>query len=420
MSTRRDGGDAREASTMEAGGAEADGQRRSDLEALRMDRGAAASPPPRRRGPRRRRRRLLLAAAAVVLALGAWLLFVGRARPVSLARVVAGDAAAAASVPVLSAAGYIVPGDKIVEIGSRVPGRVGHFLVEEGDRVVAGQPLVELDARPYAHALAQAEARRASAHARLELARHELARGRSLEQQDYLSPQELDRRENEARAATAGLAEAEAAVAGAKLDLEDTVVRAPTAGIVLAKLKEAGEIAVPGGFAGSGDLVRLANMDDVRAEVDVNESDLARIRIGQRAEVTPDALPDERFPASVVKLDPQVDRQKGTLQIEVKLEAPDPRLLPDMSARVSFLADPEARAERGPVTQLPSEAVRRGVDGRTYVWLVEGGRARKRFVETAGLVGEDVRVVKGLVGGEAVVVGEPPAKDGERVVPASP
>jgi len=405
---------------MEGGSADADGRRRSDLEALRMDRGDAASPPPRRGGRRRSRRGLYLAVATALLALGAWLLLAGRARPVTLARVVAGDAAAAASVPVLSAAGYIVPGDKIVEIGSRVPGRVGHFLVEEGDRVVAGQPLVELDARPYEHALARAEARLASARARLDLARQELARGRSLEKQDYLSLQALDRRENEAREATASVDEAEAALESAKLDLDDTVLRAPTAGIVLAKLKEAGEIAVPGGFAGSGDLVRLANMDDVRAEVDVNESDLARIRIGQRAEVTPDALPDERFPAAVVKLDPQVDRQKGTLQIEVKLETPDPRLLPDMSARVSFLADPEQGAKQGPVVQLPSAAVRRGVDGRTYVWLVEGGRAEKRFVETAGLVGEDVRVVKGLVGGEDVVVGDPPEKDGERVAPAAP
>ncbi|HVP30983.1 MAG TPA: efflux RND transporter periplasmic adaptor subunit [Myxococcota bacterium] len=396
---------------------EGKGQLRSDLEALRMDRAEQASPPPRRGRARRSRRPVWIAAGALALGIAVWLLLGGRARPVTLARVSAGDPAAAADVPVLSAAGYIVPADKIVEIGSRVPGRVARFLVEEGDRVTAGQALVELDARPYQHALDEAEARLAGARARVALARQELSRGRNLKEREYLSPEELDKRTNEEQGASAALAEAEAAVERAKLDLDDTVLRAPTAGIVLAKLKDAGEIAVPGGFAGSGDLVRLANMQDVRAEVDVNESDLGRIRMGQRAEVTPDAFPDLRLAAAVVKLDPQVDRQKGTLKIEVKLAAPDPRLLPDMSARVSFLGDATASGQTGPVVQLPSAAVRRGVDGRTYVWTVADGRAHKVFVRTAGLVGEDVRVVDGLTGGEEVVVGDPPEDDGERVAP---
>lgn len=399
-------------------GAATTGQLQSDLEALRMNRSGDAAPVRRRRPGRGRRIALTLAVLVALVLAAAWGL-AGRTRPVTVARARVGDASAAASVPVLSAAGYVVPGDKIVEIGCRVPGRVARFLVDEGDRVAAGQLLVELDPRPFRHALEQAEAVLASSRARLALARHELARGRNLERKDFLSPQELDRRMNEEQSAAAAVEGAEAAVASAKLDLEDSALRAPTPGIVLAKLKEAGEIAVPGGFAGSGDLVRLANMEDVRAEVDVNESDLARIRIGQRAEVTPDAFPEVHFPATVVRLDPQVDRQKGTLKIEAKLAESDARLLPDMSARVSFLADPESVAFQGPVVLLPTAAVRRAVDGRSYVWVVEGGRARQTFIDTAGLVGEDVRVVKGLAGGEEVVVGEPPEKDGERVTPAA-
>ena len=99
------------------------------------------------------------------------------------------------------------------------------------------------------------------------------------------------------------------------------MLRAPTDGVILAKLKEVGEIAVPGGFAGSGDLIRMANLDDLRAEVDVNEADLARVRLGQPAEVVPDAFQDRRYAAEVVKLYPQVNRQKGTLKVEVE----DPR-----------------------------------------------------------------------------------------------
>src|SRR4029453_9227700 len=125
----------------------------------------------------------------------------------------------------------------------------------------------------------------------------------------------------------------------ARVELDYTVLRAPRDGVILAKLKEVGEIAVPGGFAGSGDLIRMANLDDMRAEGDVNEADLPRVRLGQPAEVIPDAYPDATYAASVVKLYPQVNRQKGTLKEEVKVTNADPRLLPDMSVRVNFLAE---------------------------------------------------------------------------------
>jgi RND family efflux transporter MFP subunit len=224
-------------------------------------------------------------------------------------------------------------------------------------------------------------------------------------------------RTNELALAQAAIGEASAALREAELELEHTVLRAPTDAIVLAKLKEAGEIAVPGGFSGSGDLVRLANMTEVRAEIDINESDLPRIHLGQRAEVTPDAAPDTRYPASVVKLYPQVDRQKGTLKVEVRLDAPDARLLPDMSARVSFLGDPPPPGTTGPRVLVPTSAMHRGPDGRSYVWVVAQGRARQTFVEQAGILGDLVRISSGLEGGEELVIGEPPARDGQRVQP---
>src|SRR6185503_4909376 len=99
--------------------------------------------------------------------------------------------------------------------------------------------------------------------------------------------------------------------------------------------KEVGEIAVPGGFEGSGELIRLANLTDLRAEIDVNEADLRRVHLGQPAEITPDAYSDARYAAEVVKMYPQVDRQKGTLKVEVHVVQPDARLLPDMSVRIT-------------------------------------------------------------------------------------
>jgi RND family efflux transporter MFP subunit len=199
------------------------------------------------------------------------------------------------------------------------------------------------------------------------------------------------------------------------VNLDYTTLRAPADGVVLAKLKEVGEIAVPGGFSGSGDLIRLANLTDMRAEVDVNEADLNRVHLGQPAQVTPDAYPDARYAAEVVKLYPQVDRQKGTLKIEVHILEPDAKLLPDMSARVTFLQPPEPGRTSEAAVLVPGAAIRRNAQGDNFVWVVSDGRVRQQRVETGGDVGDKVRITQGLHGGEAVVMSGEPTRDGQRV-----
>ena len=194
-------------------------------------------------------------------------------------------------------------------------------------------------------------------------------------------------------------------------------MRAPTPGIILEKFKEVGEIAVPGGFAGSGELIRMANLEDLRAELDVNESDLARVKMGQPAEVQPDAYSDRRYKAHVVKLYPQINRQKGTLKVEVQIEEPDEWLRPDMSVRVTFLQELEPAAEGAELAQVlaPREAIRKD-GGASFAWVVTEGRLRKQPIETAGERGANAIVSKGLAGGEALVLG--PAEglaEGQRV-----
>jgi HlyD family secretion protein len=283
-----------------------DEQRRADLSSLRIQRD------PVRRAPRRRRRwwipvvLVLIATAAA----GIWAVR-GRPVPVGVAyatRTVPGDSG---PLPVLSGSGYIVTGDRYVSVGVRVAGRIDHYFVEEGQSVKKSEPLVQLDDRDYRAAVAATEARIASARANMSLADADLARGRSLRSQGVISQQEFDVLENKAAVARAAIQQLEAELSETKVNLDYTTLRAPADGVVLAKLKEVGEIAVPGGFAGSGDLVRLANLTDMRAEVDVNEADLNRVHLGQPATVTPDAYPDARYAAAVVKLYPQVDRQKG-------------------------------------------------------------------------------------------------------------
>jgi RND family efflux transporter MFP subunit len=387
---------------------------RDELAALRIDRNA-----PRRE--RNGRGRLALGGALLALLLaGGALAWRVLTRPLAVEVAYAARSepgAAAASGPVLSGSGYVVTGDKYIAIGVRVAGRIDEYLVDESDRVVKGQVLVRLDDRDYRAALARAEAGLRRAEANIALRRKEIQRIRSLRQQDVASQSELDVKENELRVAEAEAAEFRAEIEQAKVNLDYTSLRAPMDGVILAKLKEVGEIAVPGGFAGSGDLIRMANLDDLRAEVDVNESDLARVRLEQPAEVVPDAFPDRRYAARVVKLYPQVNRQKGTLKVEVKIGAPDDWLRPDMSVRIHFLGEARPAEAGAPVVLVPRGALRRE-DGAAFVWVLTGGRLRKQPVRVGTEMGDRVAIAEGLLGGEALVVGDAgDLREGRRVEP---
>jgi HlyD family secretion protein len=387
---------------------------RADLASLRIDRDPAPAATVRRRG----RRKTPIVAGIIVLLLlvvGTWATM-GRTMPVTVAYATLAAAGEAGPMPVLSGSGYIVTGERYVSIGVRVPGRIIRYYVEEGQSVHRDDPLVQIDDRDYRAIVARAEASLELARANRDLGEADRKRGRALRTQGVISQQELDVFENTAEVARATVSQIEAELAQARVNLEYTTLRAPTDGVVLAKLKEVGEIAVPGGFAGSGDLIRIANLSDMRAEVDVNEADLNRVRMGQAAQVAPDAYPDARYAAEVVKLYPQVDRQKGTLKIEVHILQPDARLLPDMSARITFLADPPAAGQaEQPAVLVPAAALRRDGQGTNFVWVVNDGRAQHTAVETAGDVGNRVRITSGLKGGEAVVTGDPPTRDGQRV-----
>jgi RND family efflux transporter MFP subunit len=392
---------------------------RADLASLRIDRDAAARPPAKRR----RRRTTPVIIGVVVLALIAVVVWriTGRAQPVTVAYAAVAAPGQAGPAPVLSGSGYVVTGERYISIGVRVAGRIDRYFVEEGESVHKGDPLVQLDDRDYRALVARTEAGLAVGRANHDLAQSDLKRGEALRQQGVTSQQELDTLRNKAAVASATVKQLEAELTQARVNLEYTTLRAPAAGVVLAKLKEVGEIAVPGGFAGSGDLVRLANMSDIHAEVDVNEVDLSRVHMGQPAFVTPDAYPDVKYDAEVVKLYPQVDRQKGTLKIEVHVLKPDARLLPDMSARITFLSEPQADGQpEKPAVLVPAAAVQRDARGDNVVWVVNAGRARAVRVETAGDVGGQVRIASGLKGGEAVVIGDPPARDGQKVTIVTP
>lgn len=380
---------------------------REDLASLRIDRDPARRPARGRRG-----RWLALALLGVLAGAAGLRLACAGPRAVAVAYAERTGAGAAPAAQVLTGSGYVVTGERYISLGVRVPSRIEAYLVEEGQRVEAGQPLVRLDARSYEAALREARAGLLRARADVELQRKELARAQELTRLEVASQAELDVRENALRVAEAEVARLEAEIARREVDLEDTVVRAPSSGVILEKFKEVGEIAVPGGFAGSGELIRMANLEELRAEIDVNEADLSRIAMGQPAEVVPDAYPDRRYAARVVKLYPQINRQKGTLKVEVGITKPDEWLRPDMSVRIVFLAEPAPAAEgaagaaEAGVVLAPRAAVRGG-DGDAFAWVVTEGRLRRQPLVLAGPSGADrVVVSEGLAGGEALVLGE--------------
>jgi len=381
---------------------------RKKLATLRLER-APVRPP---RGPKRWV--LVVGALGVLLvALLGYRLLAPRATPVEVAHASVPDAGTPDAVAVVSGAGYVVSADRYVAIGVRVAGRIDRYFVEEGDRVEPGQPLVQLDPRDYEAAVKRAEAALAVARASAALKAQQLTRARALARTGVISREELDLRVAEANATAATVQQAEAELASARVSLDYTTLRAPRRGVILAKFKEVGEIAVPGGFSGSGDLIRMANLEDLRGQVDITESDLAKVHLGQQAAVIPDAYPDRRYRAVVAKLYPQVDRQKGTLRVEVRIEEPDDALWPDMSVRIAFLEPLEPTPGR-PAVLVPRSAVQAGA--QPFAWVVVGDHVRRTPLTLGRDFGDQVQVTSGLTGTEIVVVGAHDAlRDGQAV-----
>ena len=397
---------------------------RKDLSGLRIDRDA----PSPETSPNRRL--VLIAVAALLLVAGAFAAW-RATRPSSLTVVVAraeslGGAPGASATEILTANGYVVARQR-ASVSTEVSGRLNRLLVEEGSRVVKGQVLGILQNADQRSALESARAALASAEAReaeaaADAKQAALTRGRSeqLKTKGLVSQAELDQAEAKddaakarVKSAKAEVLNARARVTSAQVDYDRTFVRAPFSGAVLRKEAEVGEIVSPVPSSGGltrGAIVTMANLESLEAEADVNEGYVSRVREGMRAEITLDAYPDERFPAHVRQIVPTADRQKATVLVKVSFDALDPRVLPEMGVKVTFLADPAAAGPSGsPVTAavaIPKQAVRES-EGRAVVYVVEQGRAMRRGVSPRPLGQDRVIVSGGLAPGEMVIVEAP-------------
>ncbi len=405
-----------------------------DLSKLRIDRD---QPSPGL--TRALRRALWLAGVALVFGGGLWAwLRRGSAVPVDVvtASLDGGGGEGAGAVSVV-ANGYVVARTKAA-VSAKIPGRLASLAVSEGSEVRKGAVIARLDNADYVAAVEQANAQLASARATLtELAadrdelQREFVRTRDLRAQNpnLVSAQDAEGAESRARqgearvhAQEARVDAAAAAVRFAQANLENTYVRAPFAGTVLRKEAEVGEVVAPsvGGGLTRGAVVTMADLATLEVEVDVNEAYIARVKGGQRARITLDAYPDTAFRGSVRQVVPTADRQRATVQVKVSILDHDPRILPEMGAKVEFLEDAEPAATAARRITVPAAAVR-SENGRAVVWVVRNDRVERREVDAGPVSGNLREIRSGLSGGELLVVGglESP-RDGQRVRARTP
>ena len=241
---------------------------------------------------------------------------------------------------VLTVSGYIINRERI-EISPRFLGLVRWIGVKKGDAVTNGQVVVRLDDEEQRARVLEAEGRLAIARAALAKAELDYARISKLIRQDIETRQNEDDARLRVESAQASLKEAEAQLELVRTYLSWTVIRSPVNGVVLEKLSEAGELVTPQSFGGargpSTALLAVADPKDLQVEIELNESDVAKVFLGQACRVSPEAYPDKNYAGHVAEMAPEANRQKGTLQIKVQIQNPDRFLTPELSAKVDFL-----------------------------------------------------------------------------------
>jgi len=381
---------------------------------------------------------MVLGAVAALAALAAliWFLTVRPDRPA----VRVAEAVATSTGPVggggslLDASGYVVA-RRAATVSSKVTGKVAEVLIEEGQHVAAGQVMARLDDSNARATLAQAEAQAAAAQANLASAQlnfnqagPKIARQQRLHTAGYASDTAVEDARNVVDStrlaidvARRQVAVAEAGREMARRNLDDTIIRAPFAGVVTVKAAQPGEMVSPvsagGGFTRTG-IGTIVDMDSLEVQVDVAESFINRVHEGMAATVKLNAYPDSEIPAEVIAVIPTADRSKATVAVRIGLKTKDPRLVPEMGARVSFLA-PQTAAAAGPAPRsvvVPADAVIADGPDKGTVFVVADGRLERRAVRLGPAEKAGQILQAGVRPGEKLAVGGlDKLKDGERV-----
>ena len=440
-----------------------------DLQGLRIDRSARGEGEPAGWA-----RRTILIGIAIVVLLSlsalAYRLLSADTPEVEVVRASAESSDAAGVV--LSATGYIIPHHKI-NVNSKVTGRVAWIGVEKGDKVQEGQVLVRLEDDEFRAQYNQAKGAAEAAQAYLDELEHgsrpeevqqaqhnldeiqatladdksTLDRTHQLFGQGVVSRQSLDDatakyeadqqransllrafqlvklgpRAEEIARARGSLVQSEGQEAYAKSQLDATLIRAPVSGTILERTAEKGELVTAQFASGAeggpqGEVVALADLDDIQADLDIAQDDFAKLSPRQKAIITVDAFPDRKYDGVIAEMSPEANRQKATVEVKVEILKPDSYLRPEMNTTVKFLADeaPKTTSSQPKGVFVPATAVRDQA-GKRVVFIAFDGKALLRPVEILSQRSGGF-LVTGLVGGENVITTAPPSlKDGDKI-----
>jgi RND family efflux transporter MFP subunit len=394
-----------------------------DLSRLRIERDR-----PTVQAPHRRWRRYAAWALVAVAGIAAYLYIKQRAAVVVEA-VAVSEVYPSQAHTLLNATGYVVAQRKAA-VGSKATGRLEWLGVREGSQVKQGELLARIENRDVTAQRQQAaanvnvaRANLAQGEADLKEAQRALRRSEDLLRQKFVSQAAHDQAVARYERTLAAIASLKAAISVAQANqrvtevaVEQTLVRAPFDGVVLTKNANVGDNITPFSAAADtkGAVLTMADMSTLEVEADVSEANLAKVRLGQPCEIQLDALPGVRMRGEVGSMVPTVDRAKATVTVKVRFADRDPRVLPEMSAKVAFLEREMSPAERAPRIAVPAGAVVR--EGGTAVFRIDDNRARRVAVTAGEAFGDWVEIRSGVRPGERVVLRPPAAlHDGSRV-----
>ncbi len=363
---------------------------------------------------------LLIAAGIAAFALRGHAVTVETTTAVSMA-------ASGSDAAVLQATGYVVARRKAT-VSAQIVGTLTSVDVEEGQRVKKGQVLARIDDTQYVAQMDAARAQYAAAQAQVVKARATLqqdrdnaARMNKLVATGYVSKQQAEQANTQVATDRAVLdaADKQAAAAQANITLAQvsvgyTVIRAPFAGVVTVKDAEAGQIVSPYTVGGGG-IATVVDMNSLEVDVDVNEAYISRVKPDMPVQAVLDAYPDWKIPAHVIAIIPSADKSKATVKVRIALDKKDPRIIPQMGVRVSFLEKAATNAKPLPGVLVPKSAVVKR-DGKDVVFVVADGRAKQTTVTAGGDFSDMKQVTQGLHAGAEVVKAPPKdLHDGEKV-----
>jgi len=396
-----------------------------DLARLKIDKSAKTVQQVRRKKP------MLIIGGAALVMLAAVLYWMGVFTPAQSVEVATvSQTYPSQSFTLLNASGYVVAQRKAA-VASKITSRLIELSVEEGSRVKKGDIIARLEGEDVHAAQDQAQANVSvarfslvQARAELEDAKASFEREKGLLSQEYTTKASFDGAEARYKKAIASVSGAEstvkasdAALEGAKVSVEYTLLRAPFDAVVLTKNADIGDIVTPLGAAANAKaaVVTIADMNSLQVEADVSESNLELVKKGQPCEIQLDALPEKRFRGEVHMVIPTADRTKATVMVKVRFLDSDPRVLPEMSAKVAFLSKAVSPEEEKPRTTInPAAVVSR--NNKSTAFVIKGGQVEEQEITTGEKLGDLLVVTGGVKAGDRVVLNPPKGlKTGSRV-----